>query len=323
LHGGRSMVDVFISYSRDDRGAVRRIAEAVEALGYDVWWDDDLPPHMSYGDVITSKIGAAKAAIVVWSSHSVQSEWVRAEADVARNQKKLIQTALDNVMPPLPFNQIQFAEIGDWRGEPEHPGWRKVKASLAELCGRAAPERTKRPVAPPDRVEPPRGAPPVKWPLYAGIGVGVLALAAAGWIATRGPAPSPAGPAEIEPTLTAVTPPAPSATSAASAEPASQPAAAPAPAVAPPVASTEGMVFPDSSVRLLTGPEIANLGPATLEIARNEIFARKGRRFARADLRDYFSQFEWYRPVASEVTLNAIEQQNVDRLRRAEARYGQ
>lgn len=38
-------------------------------------------------------------------------------------------------MPPLPFNQIQFAEIGDWQGEAEHPGWSKVKASLRYLCG--------------------------------------------------------------------------------------------------------------------------------------------------------------------------------------------
>ena len=59
------MVDVFISYSREDRAAVARLAGAVEAAGYEVWWDDDLPPHMSYGDVITAKIGAAKAAIVV------------------------------------------------------------------------------------------------------------------------------------------------------------------------------------------------------------------------------------------------------------------
>jgi hypothetical protein len=129
------MVDVFISYSRTDLAAVTRLARAVEAEGYAVWWDADLPPHLSYGDVITNKIGAAKAAIVVWSKESVSSEWVRAEADMARNQKKLVQTALDNVMPPLPFNQIQFAEIGNWRGESEHPGWRKVKTSLAALCG--------------------------------------------------------------------------------------------------------------------------------------------------------------------------------------------
>lgn len=150
------MVDVFISYSRTDLAAVTRLARAVEAEGYRVWWDADLPPHLSYGDVITNKIGAAKAAIVVWSKDSAASEWVRAEADMARNQKKLVQTALNNVMPPLPFNQIQYAEMGDWLGQPDHPGWRKVKASLADLCGTAedadaAPEAWHLPLSGPAR----------------------------------------------------------------------------------------------------------------------------------------------------------------------------
>ncbi len=132
------MVDVFISYSRDNKARVADIAAAVTAAGYDVWWDAELPPHRSYGDVITEKIGNAKAAIVVWSQASAQSEWVRAEADVARNQKKLVQTAIDDVMPPLPFNQIQFADLRDWTGDPSHSGWRKVLMSLEELCGREA-----------------------------------------------------------------------------------------------------------------------------------------------------------------------------------------
>ncbi|WP_422061124.1 YARHG domain-containing protein [Sphingopyxis sp.] len=132
------MVDVFISYSRDNKVRVADIAAAVTAAGYDVWWDAELPPHRSYGDVITEKIGSAKAAIVVWSHASAQSEWVRAEADVARNQKKLVQTAIDDVMPPLPFNQIQFADLSDWNGDPAHGSWRKVLMSLEELCGREA-----------------------------------------------------------------------------------------------------------------------------------------------------------------------------------------
>ncbi len=135
------MVDVFISYSRDDAEKVGVLARMIANEGYQVWWDADLPPHVSYGDVITAKISEAKAAVVVWSHTAAQSEWVRAEADVARNQKKLIQTALDDVMPPLPFNQIQCAAIGDWNGEEDHRGWNKVKESLVALCGpRAEPE---------------------------------------------------------------------------------------------------------------------------------------------------------------------------------------
>jgi hypothetical protein len=328
------MVDVFISYSRTDLAAVTRLAQAVEAEGYDVWWDADLPPHLSYGDVITAKIGMAKAAIVVWSNESAASEWVRAEADMARNQKKLVQTALDNVMPPLPFNQIQYAEIGDWQGEPDHPGWRKVKVSLAELCGprgataegparRAIRDRPP-PVAPPP--ERPQAA--SKWPLYAGIGVGAVALTVAGLmvLGQRGEPPPPPAPVQAAaPVETPATAP-PAATEpvrVAAPEPAPPPEAAPQPvAEEPGIASTEGMVFPDSSRRLLRPAEIASLGPATLAIARNEIYARNGRRFARAEVRAYFEQFDWYRPVADNVRLNRIERQNVARLQAAEARFG-
>ncbi len=176
------MVDVFISYSRADKAAVSHLAQRIEAEGYDVWWDEELPPHKSYGDVISDKIAAAKAAIVVWSPAAAASEWVRAEADMARNQKKLIQTALGDIMPPLPFNQIQFADIGDWQGEDDHSGWRKVKASLADLCGGCAGSGVAAAVLPsaPAPVFAPEtstaASAPSKWPLFAGIGIAAAAL---------------------------------------------------------------------------------------------------------------------------------------------------
>jgi hypothetical protein len=165
------MVDVFISYSRADQAKVAVLAREIAAAGYEVWWDKDLPPHLSYGDVITAKITEAKAAVVVWSETAAASEWVRAEADVARNQKKLIQVASDGVIPPLPFNQIQCASLSGWRGEPDHPGWSKVKQSLAALCRpdeEAAPAPAKpqpamkrpNPAAPPPRKPRAPTAPP-------------------------------------------------------------------------------------------------------------------------------------------------------------------
>lgn len=146
------MVDVFISYARSNQEIVRRLADAVTRLGYVVWWDAELPPHLSYSDVITEKVGQAKAAIVVWSAASIGSEWVRAEADLARNQKKLIQTAIDESMPPMPFNQIQFASLAGWNGEDDHSGWNKVKGSLTALCGAGIDIRTAFPM--------PSGPPP-------------------------------------------------------------------------------------------------------------------------------------------------------------------
>jgi hypothetical protein len=74
------------------------------------------------------------AAVVVWSADASKSEWVRAEADAARTHRKLIQTALTEMIPPLPFNQIQCANLGDWNGEEDHPGRRKVRTSLVANC---------------------------------------------------------------------------------------------------------------------------------------------------------------------------------------------
>ncbi|SEH18567.1 SH3 domain-containing protein [Sphingopyxis sp. YR583] len=195
------MVDVFISYSRDNKARVADIASAVTAAGYDVWWDAELPPHRSYGDVITEKIGSAKAAIVVWSHTSAASEWVRAEADVARNQKKLVQTAIDDVMPPLPFNQIQFADLSDWNGDPSHGGWRKVLMSLEELCGREAVAAAPTTPAPVSRIAPPpaasdwQAAPPsqkssfLPWAL---LGLAIVAVALLAWKLLQ-PAPTAPG----------------------------------------------------------------------------------------------------------------------------------
>ena len=173
------MADVFISYSRENAPSVRRLAEAVTREGYSVWWDDALPPHLSYGDVITGEIGAAKAAIVVWSETAIASEWVRAEADLARNQKKLVQTSIDGRMPPMPFNQLHFVSIGDWRGEDDHPGWVRVKESLAALCrGEVAqPAYAFPPTAPPRPAPPPAGQSALRLALMVG---GLLLLGAVG-----------------------------------------------------------------------------------------------------------------------------------------------
>ena len=209
------VVDVFISYSRTDKEQVARLAQSIQDEGYSVWWDAELPPHQSYGEVITEKIESAKAAVVVWSPKAAASEWVRAEADTARNQKKLIQTALGDIMPPLPFNQIQYADLGDWLGEPDHPGWRRVKESLRMLCGeREGEPGIDRPAASVAAARTPVSSPPppharsstpshgtpskssANWPVLVGAAIGILGLAAGAWMAFGG-GPQESGQTEI------------------------------------------------------------------------------------------------------------------------------
>ena len=129
------MSHVFISYARPDEAHSLRVADALREGGFEVWRDDELPAHRAYAEVIEERINGAGAVIVLWSTEAAKSQWVRAEADTARAAKKLIQVSIDGSIPPMPFNQIQCADLREWDGEASTPGWRKVVASVTELAG--------------------------------------------------------------------------------------------------------------------------------------------------------------------------------------------
>lgn len=129
------MSDLFISYARATEAEAIRIADALKALGYGVWRDDELPAHRSYADVLAERLRDAKAVVVLWSREAVASEWVRSEANRAREDRKIVQLRLDDASLPMPFDQIQCADLAGWRGDTDHPGWRKVVASIAALTG--------------------------------------------------------------------------------------------------------------------------------------------------------------------------------------------
>jgi adenylate cyclase len=136
------LADVFISYARSDEGVARRVAKALGAAGLDVWWDADLPAHRAYTDVIERNLEEAKAVLVLWSKAAAASQWVRAEADFGRNKGKLVQAQLDGTLPPMPFNQIQCANLKGWRGSRTHAGWMKLQASVEALAsGTEQPSR--------------------------------------------------------------------------------------------------------------------------------------------------------------------------------------
>ena len=129
------MADIFISYARPNEPLARKAAEALRAAGYAVWRDDELPAHRAYSDVIEERIKSAKAVLVLWSNEAVKSQWVRAEADAARELGTLVQVSIDGILPPMPFNQIQCADLFGWTGDVSWPGWSKVESSIASLAG--------------------------------------------------------------------------------------------------------------------------------------------------------------------------------------------
>jgi len=138
------MPDVFISYARTSERQARAAAAALRQAGYSVWFDEDLPSHRAYGDVIEEQLASARAVVVLWSAEAARSQWVRAEANRAREEDKLVQLTLDKISLPLPFDQIQCADLSGWTGDGDHPGWSRVVAGVALLVtGKAG-----RPTAP-------------------------------------------------------------------------------------------------------------------------------------------------------------------------------
>jgi hypothetical protein len=129
--------DVFISYARESETFAGRVAEGLKAAGYEVWWDSKLLPHNAFAQSIEHEVRAAKAVLVIWSEHAIESHWVRAEADLARNLNKLVQTSIGDCAIPLPFNQFQTVRLERWDGDASDPQWSKVLASVAFLAGRA------------------------------------------------------------------------------------------------------------------------------------------------------------------------------------------
>src|SRR5207253_1528896 len=138
--GRAHMSHVFISYARPDEPLASLIAEGLRESGFEVWRDDELPAHRPYAEVIEERVNGAGAVVVLWSAEATRSQWVRAEADTARTALTLVQASLDGTIPPMPFNQIQCADLKAWDGQRTSAGWRKLVASVMDLAGAAPAE---------------------------------------------------------------------------------------------------------------------------------------------------------------------------------------
>jgi hypothetical protein len=132
------MSDIFVSYDSEDRERVRHLVEVFEAQGWSVWWDRHIQTGEPFARVIEREIEAAQVVVVVWSHTSIDSDWVRAEAEDGRKRGRLLPVLLDPVEPPMPFGQIQTADLVWWDGSA--PARRHQDAGLhtllADLRGR-------------------------------------------------------------------------------------------------------------------------------------------------------------------------------------------
>ena len=103
--------DVFLSYAREDLSTVKALVSEIEAEGLTVFWDRHIQLGQQWSDVLDRALREARVVIVVWSTASVKSTWVKAEATEAMTLGRLIPLRIDNATIPMPFGQVQTADI--------------------------------------------------------------------------------------------------------------------------------------------------------------------------------------------------------------------
>ena len=112
------MSDIFISYNHEDRLRAEMFAKALEGRGWSIFWDRTIPIGKTWR---------------VWSNTSVESEWVREEADDARQRRVLVPVQIDDIQPPMGFRGIQTADLVNWNAGETTPAFDRLIADIGAL----------------------------------------------------------------------------------------------------------------------------------------------------------------------------------------------
>jgi tetratricopeptide (TPR) repeat protein len=105
------VASVFLSYDREDLARAKTIASALEKAGHSVWWDRHIRGGSQFSREIEEALKRAEVVVVLWSSRSVESAWVRDEAAAGRDSNRLVPVLIEPVDPPLGFRQYQCVDL--------------------------------------------------------------------------------------------------------------------------------------------------------------------------------------------------------------------
>ncbi len=129
------MAHVFLSYSRDDRPTAQKIAESLEAEGFEVWWDKVLRAGQTYDEVTEGMLRDSAVVVVLWSKVSAKSKWVRAEATLGSRSSVLVPAMIEECDRPIMFELTHTADLIGWGGDRTAEHWRAFVADIRQAIG--------------------------------------------------------------------------------------------------------------------------------------------------------------------------------------------
>ncbi|HYG47724.1 MAG TPA: hypothetical protein VD846_07250 [Allosphingosinicella sp.] len=144
------MVDVRLLYPRDKYEAAVRLAEALTAAGYSV--EREALAEGGAFPRLAAQAGGAKVLLLIWSRGLVTAAMAPGALAEARRQPSLVEVSVDSIEPAFGGEASPVILLSGWRGQPFHPGWRRILAEVerrsgpGELPARAVPAPQGRPV---------------------------------------------------------------------------------------------------------------------------------------------------------------------------------
>jgi hypothetical protein len=126
------MTDIFFSYARTDQPRVLPIIYSLRAVGYEVFFDEDVPvgewvPHLE------ERLALAQCMIVAVSSKSNKSKFVRKEIlKFNTSVRPIIPIRIESIERPLLLIDCQSIDLIDWDETNTHPQWQKLVHILQE-----------------------------------------------------------------------------------------------------------------------------------------------------------------------------------------------
>lgn len=129
------MADVFISYKRSDRARVQQIERLLRENKLSVWFDArlELGRGEGFDAEIEREVTSAASVLACWTPEAVGSVYVRAEAKKGLERGVLVPVFLEPCSLPIPFNDVDAADLSEWGGDGRHPAWQRVIARVKEL----------------------------------------------------------------------------------------------------------------------------------------------------------------------------------------------
>jgi len=129
------MIDIFISYAKEDRAVAKKLAAKLHEDGWEVFWDRRIAAGAEWNEEIQRALRDARCVLVLWSVASRKSFWVRGEAADSCERDSYVPALIDETEPPRLFRHVQAQSIAKWVEQEDAEELNQLKSSIASRIG--------------------------------------------------------------------------------------------------------------------------------------------------------------------------------------------